>query len=69
MMAASSAPDTPTADDFNGGGLRPAATSVSLLPVGCFMHSIGNDLEHVAFTWVHATCSTLLFFEHLHAFG
>jgi hypothetical protein len=32
MMAASSAPDTPTADDINGGGLRPAATSVSLQP-------------------------------------
>jgi hypothetical protein len=26
------------------------------------------SLEHVAFTWVHATCSTSLFFEHLHAF-
>jgi hypothetical protein len=32
MMAALSAPDTPTADDINGGGLRPAATSVSLQP-------------------------------------
>jgi short-subunit dehydrogenase len=27
-----------------------------------------GPLEHVAFTWVHATRSRALFFEHLHAF-
>jgi hypothetical protein len=29
---------------------------------------VGRLLEHVAFTWVHATRSASLFFEHLHAF-
>jgi hypothetical protein len=30
--------------------------------------SAGRTLERVAFTWVHATRSTSLFFEHLHTF-
>ena len=29
---------------------------------------LATGLERVAFTWVHATRSTLLFFEHLHTF-
>jgi hypothetical protein len=29
---------------------------------------LATGLDHVAFTWVHATRSKLLFFEHLHAF-
>jgi hypothetical protein len=44
-MAASSAPDTPTAEGTGGGGLRPAATSASLQPGSLLIHSISKDLS------------------------